>query len=394
MSSAPAAAEAARDASTRALHALGDARPALAVLFVAGYEDAAAAARAAREVLGDVTMVGGTGGGSVFSGATAAPRGVSVSLLGGDVEVVTRSAALSPSLLEAVPAAAHVAAAADEAAQRGLSHYTTIVFAPGVHVDGEALVAAVRKGAGARAQLAGALTGADDRTQPTYVVHDGELHADRCVVAGLFSRRPVGIAARHGLDVEGEPRVVTRAEGMYLLELDGRPALDVWLEEARASGAPVPAGHDDLVQWLADHHALGIVEPAHTSREGVTGRREIVARAPFALRPDGSVRLSASIAEGTVVRTLKTSRADMLRAAQEAAAAARAGVQVDEVSGALVLSCAGRGVILDAAAELAEIERALGAPMGGASVFGEIARNVRDLDAFFNTTVVVAAFPA
>ena len=58
-----------------------------------------------------------------------------------------------------MPAAQEIARAADDAARRGFVHSTSLVFAPGIFVDGEALVAAVRKGAGARARFAGGLTG-------------------------------------------------------------------------------------------------------------------------------------------------------------------------------------------------------------------------------------------
>ena len=59
-----------------------------------------------------------------------------------------------------------------------------------------------------------------------------------------------------------------------------------------------------------------------------------------------------------------------------------------------MLACSGRLAALGEtfAEEPAGIRSELDAPIGGACVFGEIARNVRDVDAFFNTTAVVVAF--
>ena len=103
--------------------------------------------------------------------------------------------------------------------------------------------------------------------------------------------------------------------------------------------------------------------------------------------------MSASIAEGTHVRVMHATRADLLRASSEAAAAAmtRAG---DRIAGALVLACSGRLACLGDAfpQEPDAIQKRIAAPIGGACVFGEIAKNVRDADAFFNTTAVVVAF--
>lgn len=406
-SSASSAVDAVEKAVTRAAQALGDAKPKLAIVFASvSYGDLPSALRSLRIRLGSVPVVGGTSGACVFGEGRCAERGVSVVLLGGDgLEVEVRNAPLdSVSLVETVPAAQEIAAAADAAARRGFPHYVALVFAPGVFVDGEALVAAVRKGAGARALLAGGLTG-DDLTldRPAVVVGD-ELRSDRVVVAGLFARRPIGIAARHGWRAVGPRRTVTRADGVILFELDGRPALDVWLEDVRAAGGAPPDELKDRTLYLANHYALGIDEgpsggwrarsaqaaaaPADDGEE-----RELVARTPVSIREDGAIQLSASLAEGTRVRVLHASRTDLLSASSRAAVAAteRAG---SPVAGALVLACSARLAALGETFhdEPRLIEESIAAPVAGACVFGEIARNVRDSDAFFNTTAVVVAF--
>jgi len=398
MSTAPSAVTAAREATERALAVSGGARAKLAIVFASvSYPDVEGATRAVRALTGDLLIVGGTSGACVIGATGIAPRGVSVVLLGGDdLEVESLTAPrLSAALLETVPVADRIARAADAAALQGFGHFACLVFAPGLLVDGEALVAAVRKGAGARAQLAGALTGDDLTMDRAKVFFGDELRDDCTVITGLFTRAPIGIAARHGWRAVGPLRTVTRAEGIHLGELDGRPALDVWLEDARAAGADVPAARKDIPLYLANHYELGIANGSHPRIALDGSDHELVARAPFALRDDGAVQLSASIAEGTTVRVLHASREDLLRASREAARSARERAG-GALSGALVLACAGRLAALgdSFAEEPAAIARSVGAPIGGACVFGEIARNVRDTDAFFNTTAVVVALPA
>jgi hypothetical protein len=396
MSAAATAVMAAREAATHALASLGGQTPRLAIVFASvSYPDVESAARAVRSVVGDAQIVGGTSGACVFGGDRVSPRGVSVVLLGGEgLEVEARTGPLrSPTLMEIVPAAEKVAQAADRAAQRGLGHFACLVFAPGIYVDGEALVAAVRKGAGARAQLAGALTG-DDLTMDRPKVFFGDELRDDCVVmTGLFTKKPIGIAARHGYAAVGPVRTVTRADGLHLLELDGRPALDVWVEDARRAGAEPPTDRKALALYLANHYELGIADASIPRIAVAEDARELVARAPFAIREDGAMQLSASISDGTLVRVLRATRGDLLLASKEAAVSAvlRAG---GRVAGALVLACAGRLAALGDAfpQEPQNIREAINAPIGGACVFGEIARNLRDTDAFFNTTAVVVAF--
>jgi hypothetical protein len=392
LSTASSAASAARAAAIQAQTALGDGTPKIAILFASkSYSDLADAPAAVREVLGPLPIVGGTSGACLLGPESIATHGVSLVVLGGDdIEVALASADLrSPELVDVVPAASQIARAADDAAKAGLMHYACLVFAPGIHVDGDALVAAVRKGAGARAQLAGCLTGDDlTRQEPEVFVAD-ELRHDRVVLAGLFTRKHVGIAARHGWTAIGPSHTVTRANGPVLVELDRRPARDVWLEDIRRDGGVPPTNERELAVYLANYYELGlVVGNGH-------GGDELVARAPWVIGPDGSITLSASIGEGQKVHVVHASRKDLLRASTDAAAAAvmRAGSQV---AGALVLACTGRIAALgeEFADEPERIRRRLAAPIGGACVYGEIARNERDVDAFHNTTAVIVAFAA
>ena len=71
------------------------------------------------------------------------------------------AAVSSTEALEAIPAAAGVLGEADAAARAGFEEALCLAFAPGVRVDGDAFVAAVRKGTAARMQLAGGVTGDD-----------------------------------------------------------------------------------------------------------------------------------------------------------------------------------------------------------------------------------------
>ena len=389
-SSAPSGVEASREAISSALAGLGSKTPKLAILFASvSYPDLEEAFRVAKEMLGSTPIVGGSAGHGVFGPHHHSTLGLSVILLGGDdVEVIVEEAGSSSAdLLDTVTAGQVIARAADAASRRGFAEYTCLAFGPGISVDGETLVAAVRKGAGARAQLAGCLTGDDLTMDRTSVIASDGFRPDRVVLAGVFTKKKVGIAARHGFREVGPVRTVTRMDGRKLLALDGEPALDVWRADAREFLSKVPVAPDTLDVYL------GIVEPGHGER-GSLVPRELVVRAPTAIGTDRSVSLSASIPEGTQLRVLRGTNADLLAASADAArtAVSRAG---GAIAGALVLPCAGRKMALgeeDFERELAIVRAEVGAPIGGACVFGEVARNVRDVDAFFNSTIVVVAF--
>jgi hypothetical protein len=400
MGSGASATVAAGEAATTAKRALGDGTPKLAIVFASiSYDDAGDVPRAVREALGsDVPVVGGSAGGCLIGPNAIVGRGVTVVLLGGDgVRIATRTAALNGGdlVVDVVPRAREIARAADEAALEGHDHYTCLVFAPGLGVDGESLVAAVRKGAGPRAQLAGGLTGDDLTLDRPGVFGGDELRDDHVVLAGVFTRKPIGIAARHGCTPIGARRVVTRAENNILYELDHRPALEVWVEDARRAGATLPSDRKELALYLANHHELGFLELPQKDKRASMNNNELVIRAPLEILSDGGVKLTSAIDEGRSVQVMQTSRKDLLRASTNAAADAVLRARAP-IAGALVLACSGRLAALgeEFTEEAALIRNRVAAPIGGACVYGEIAKSERDVDAFFNTTAVVVAFPA
>ena len=168
--------------------------------------------------------------------------------------------------------------------------------------------------------------------------------------------------------------------------------MEVWLEDARTTGIVLPTDRKDLAVALASDLPIGVQDPRAWS--GADAPAELVVRVPFEVLPDGSVRLSATIPDGSLVCVVRLTPEEMRRAAEEAARVAREAVG-GESSGALLLGCAGRLAILGDgfADEVASIGQTLGAPVGGACVSGEIARARKDVAAFFNTTQVVVAFP-
>lgn len=374
------------------------AAPKLAIVFAsASYDDADQASAAVAEAMPGVRIVGGTSAACVLGPSGSAGRGVSVVVIGGTgVDILSRTVAITtPTLVEVVPAAEELAAHADEAARKGCVHFTCLVFAPSLAVDGEALVAAVRKGAGARAQLAGGLTGDELTMDRPRVFADGALRGDRVTLTGIYTKRPLGVAARHGWHAVGPVRTVTRADGVHLLALDGKPALDVWLADVRAQGGSPPADRRELAVYLTNEYLIGIHDEPRGAPPASSSDDPMVVRAPLHVEDDGSIRLSGAIGEGTHVRLVVSSREDLLKASAEAASAAVLRADT-HVAGALVLSCSSRLAALGDCYtdEPAEIGRRVRAPIGGACVYGEIARNVRDVDAFFNTTTVVLAFSA
>jgi hypothetical protein len=75
--------------------------------------------------------------------------------------------------------------------------------------------------------LFGGAAGDDWKMQKTYQYFNGQVLSDSAVAFTLSGDAALAFAVNHGCVVIGEKRVVTKAEGNVIKEIDGQPAYDV-----------------------------------------------------------------------------------------------------------------------------------------------------------------------
>ncbi|MEM9045885.1 MAG: FIST N-terminal domain-containing protein [Pseudomonadota bacterium] len=212
---------------------------------------------------------------------------------------------------------------------------------------------------------------ADNDVSGSWKIFDGsQAMTEGVIVSVLFPSSRLSIAYQSGYAPTLKTGVVTRADGRRLIEIDARPAAQVYSEW---SGVPVevPKG-DDTVMILSDSTFTPL------------GRRSgTVAEVPFYLlshpasvRADGSIELFADVAEGDELTLMQGAAEGLtLRAGRVASFAASSGrMEPDEVAGALVIYCGGCMLaVRDRMNEVANgIDTALGgAPFLGIFTFGE-----------------------
>jgi len=172
----------------------------------------------------------------------------------------------------------------------------------------------------------------------------------------------VAVAVGHGWRPIGKPLLVTRAEGAVMHELDGQPALDVYLSERGA------ALNEDGRSWGEKCLERPIGLPNTFGRYDL---RQIHERTP-----DGGLVLTTGVPEQSVVQVMSSDEDSLLEGARQAAATA-----LERLAGeprlALVFSCCTRAPLLRERLleEVGLISEVLdGAPTGGFYTCGEFAR--------------------
>ncbi|MCA9701228.1 MAG: FIST C-terminal domain-containing protein, partial [Myxococcales bacterium] len=189
----------------------------------------------------------------------------------------------------------------------------------------------------------------------------------RAVVAVAF-RGPLRLqsAAGAGFQSLGRERTCTSVEGKYMLEIDGRPAVEMYQQLLEIESI------DDPV--LGVLHPLAMVS---SSADGDSwNQHEQVIRVVQKFDERGALLCGGDIHEGALVRITRATREDLLAGA--VATCERALARLPEPEAAFIFNCAARKMILGPRHYRAEIDAVFellpaNLPRVGFYTYGELA---------------------
>jgi hypothetical protein len=207
-----------------------------------------------------------------------------------------------------------------------------LVFAKGVAINGSALIEGLAAALPPGTPISGGLAGDGGAFTRTLVLGPGGVDEDGAVALGLY-----GAALRFnhgsfgGWDPFGPSRLVTRAEGNILHELDGEPALNVYKRYLGDHAAGLPAsGLLFPFEILNENHdAVGLIRT-------ILGVDE----------ETGSLILAGTVEEGGYLRLMHASTDNLIDGAETAAQACGLPETRDGSALALLVSCVGRKLVM------------------------------------------------
>lgn len=234
-----------------------------------------------------------------------------------------------------------------------------------------------------RVHYAGANAGSES-FQPMPCLFDGtRIIQDGVLVMLLMPHH--GAILSHGYAAPQHMISATSTEGNRIIQIDWRPAFDVYQELAQAQFG-VSVTRDNFYQY-AVHFPFGIVRANH----------EILVRIPVALEEDGSLFCVGEVPPNSVLALLEAPTVDSVHTLQTLADGL---IEINgPLSGAemLIFYCAGRRLHLgiDAASEelhkLAKLSQA--SQIAGALSLGEIGGSTKwGYPLFHNATLVAACW--
>lgn len=375
-----------REAASAALEQLGGGRASVAMVFATAGYDQAALLRAIAEAVGETPIVGCSAEGVITQhGSEETSHAVAVTAIASD-ELVAETFFV-PGFTE--DAAACGRALVDAIRERDVRGRLLVLFPDGIQGNCTELIQAIEQAMPYPLPIVGGTAGDLLAFKQTYQYHRGEVASGGVSALLLGGEFVAELGVTHGCDLIGIERVVTRAEGGFVCEIDGRPAWSFFKEYLADDADTLEAVH-------LSHLLLAERLPAN-----VPEFDEFTVRVPVQLDKErGALYFAAGIRSGTRVQLARRNPDKVcVRAVGEAHRL------VDKHKGqrplmVLELDCAGRGAMLfgsETNSRLIDpVQQVFGkdVPWVGLHTYGEIAP-VGGRTLFHNYTAVLCAlYPA
>jgi hypothetical protein len=207
-----------------------------------------------------------------------------------------------------------------------------MVLAPGVQINGSALVDGIASWVGRKLPITGGLAGDGGAFAQTWTLSPAGVSADGVVAIGLYGDAlDFAHGSFGGWEPFGPARKVTRCAGNVLYELDGEPALEVYKRYLGDHAKSLPASGllFPFAMLGEDHDALGLIRT-------ILGVDEAA----------GSLTLAGAIDPNGYLKLMHASTDRLVDGAESAAEAAKQMFKADGDSLAVLVSCVGRKLVM------------------------------------------------
>ena len=206
-----------------------------------------------------------------------------------------------------------------------------LVLSDGLNVNGSELVRGVNAVLPPRVVVTGGLAADGEKFRRTWVFDARGAAEHRVVALGLYGERlAVTHGSKGGWDIFGPERLVTRAEGNVLYELDGKPALALYKNYLgeRAAGLPATA----LLFPLA-------------VRSNADDTKQLVRTVLAVDEAAQSLTFAGDIPTGSLAQLMRANFDRLIEGACGAATLARVEASSSDVL-SIAISCVGRRLVL------------------------------------------------
>ncbi len=209
---------------------------------------------------------------------------------------------------------------------QGLAH--CLVLSDGLNINGTQLVEGLEEVLPKDTNITGGLAGDGKRFEHTQVCFNQDFGSNKAVAIGFYGDQiSIQFGSLGGWDTFGPSRLITKAEGNVLFELDGKSALSLYKEY--------------LGEYAKDLPSSGLLFPLEiTTPQG----KEFV-RTLLAVDEDSnSMTFAGDLPEGSYAKLMRANFDRLIDGASDAAKLSTKNEDAPEL--AVLISCVGRRLVL------------------------------------------------
>lgn len=252
----------------------------------------------------------------------------------------------------------------------------------------EAILDGIKDVIGQRALIVGGSAADNDVAGGWSVFSSDGVAGAAVVVSVLFPSAPVACAFESGYAPTDRRGIVTIAEGRHLIQIDGRPAAEVYSEWTEKRIVAPPSGSLSILSEAT-------LSPLGRKYTEIGGIPIHLLAHPAAAHADGTLALFADVGVGEELCLMEGSQTSLVQRAGRIARRSREQLGDIRIAGALVVYCGGcmlaiRGRMDEVAAGVAESLG--GAPFLGVFSFGEQGEMVDGRSAHGNLMISCTTF--
>lgn len=380
--------KAGHEAALKAMSKMKDKKPDIAIIFGSKDYNFKKVAEGIKKVIGDTPIIGCTAAGE-FTEEKVTKGGLVCALIASDTHRFFPGIGknLKKNQIEAVQQASSKFPHQVE----GYPYHSAMLFLDGLAGVGEETVLAASSVLGPMVKFSGGAAADDIKFKETRVFSNNEETSDAVCLCLITSKHPIIISVKHGQKPLSQPLRVTKAKDNILYEVEGKPALDVWIEclksKSKELGIEIP---DQLTSEEISHLLLKY-------EAGLLIGNDYKIRFPMSANPDGSLNFVCTITEGSVFTIMYSKEEDHIQSAKKAAEMALKSSRGAKLAGVIIFDCVCRAMVLKekfptAVEEIKKIFKNL--PLIGFETYGEIAMEMGQLSGFHNSTTVIMLVPA
>lgn len=264
----------------------------------------------------------------------------------------------------------------DSIVKEDLKH--VFVLSEGLNMNGSKLVEGLRENNETNVPITGGLSADKVLFKNTYIIANDYAKQNQIVVAAFYGDIKTGCASMGGWDTFGIERIVTKADGNVLYEMDGKPVLDLYKEYL-----------GDLAKDLSKNVLLFPL----SIRERDSGYSFV--RTVAAIDEEKkSLTFAGDIPVGSYCRLMKSNPYNLIEGSKQAISLSKDMIGESKIDMAILISCIGRKLVLKQMVddEVQVVEDTVGkdTAISGFYSYGEISPYQKDTTCeFHNQTMTI-----